>query len=62
MDALELLHASLEEDRVAFIPGSPFFAEGGGANTLRLSFSNVKDENIEIGLARLSRRIRRATT
>ena len=62
VDALELLHASLEEDRVAFIPGSPFFAEGGGANTLRLSFSNVKDENIEVGLARLSRRIRRATT
>ncbi len=62
IDALNLLHASLEEDKVAFIPGAPFFAEGGGANTLRLSFSNVKDENIEIGLSRLSRRIRRATT
>lgn len=62
VDTLKLFHASLEEDRVAFIPGAPFFAEGGGSNTLRLSFSNVKDENIEIGLSLLSRRIRRATT
>lgn len=60
VDALRLLHASLDQDKVAFIPGAPFFAEGGGANTLRLSFSNVKDENIEIGLARLARRIRQA--
>ena len=62
VDALQLLHASLEEDKVAFIPGAPFFAEGGGSNTLRLSFSNVRDENIEVGLSRLSRRIRRVVT
>ena len=62
LDALELLHESLEEDKVAFIPGEPFFPEGGGTNTLRLSFSNVKDENIGIGLSRLSRRIRQAAT
>lgn len=60
VDALQLLHASLAEDKVAFIPGAPFFAEGGGTNTLRLSFSNVRDENINVGLSRLSRRIRRA--
>lgn len=62
VDALSLLHASLEQDQVAFIPGAPFFAEGGGSNTLRLSFSNVKDENIGTGLSRLSRRIRQALT
>lgn len=62
IDALDLFRISIEKDKVAFIPGAPFFAEGGGANTLRLSFSNVKDENIEIGLSRLSRRIRGATT
>ncbi len=61
VDALELFHASIEQDRVAFIPGEPFFAEGGGSNTLRLSFSNVKDENIEVGLSRLCRRLRRTT-
>lgn len=62
VDALELFHASIEEDRVAFIPGAPFFADGAGSNTLRLSFSNVKDENIEVGLSLLSRRVRRAST
>lgn len=60
VDTLDLFHASISDDKVAFIPGSPFFAERGGSNTLRLSFSNVKDENIEVGLSLLSRRIRQA--
>ena len=60
IDALALLHDSLEQDQVAFIPGGPFFAEAGRSNALRLSFSNVRDENIDIGLSRLSRRIRQA--
>lgn len=60
VDALGLLHASLDQDQVAFIPGQPFFAEAGRSNALRLSFSNVRDENIDIGLSRLSRRIRQA--
>lgn len=60
IDALGLLHDSLEQDQVAFIPGAPFFAEAGRSNALRLSFSNVRDENIDIGLSRLSRRIRQA--
>ena len=60
IDALGLLHDSLEKDQVAFIPGGPFFAEAERSNALRLSFSNVRDENIDIGLSRLSRRIRQA--
>ena len=62
IDTLELFQASIREDRVAYIPGQPFFAEGGGSNTLRLSFSNVEDENIEVGLSLLCRRIQRACT
>ncbi len=57
VDALGLLHRSLEQDQVAFIPGGPFFAGPERRNSLRLSFSNVRDENIDIGLSRLSRRI-----
>lgn len=57
-DTLPLLHESVEGDKVAFIPGAPFFVDGSGSDTLRLSFSNVSDENIKIGLSRLSRRIR----
>lgn len=58
VDALELLHASLETEKVAFIPGAPFFVDGSGSSTLRLSFSNVTDHNIERGLDRLSALIR----
>lgn len=60
VDALELLHASLDTDRVAFIPGAPFFAGQPRPNSLRLSFSNVEDHNIEIGLSRLARRVLKA--
>jgi 2-aminoadipate transaminase len=56
-DTLPLLHQAVENERVAFIPGQPFFVDGSGSNTLRLSFSNVSDENIEIGLERISRLI-----
>jgi len=39
---------------VAFVPGAPFFAEGGGHNTMRLNFSNAKPEMINEGIGRLS--------
>ncbi len=61
IDALALFRASVQEDKVAFIPGAPFFAHGGGSNTLRLSFSNVSDENIGVGLSLLGRRIHQAS-
>jgi 2-aminoadipate transaminase len=57
VDALPLLHKAVETEKVAFIPGQPFFVDGSGANSLRLSYSNVTDENIEIGLQKLSRLI-----
>lgn len=55
IDTLALLERIVETHKVAFIPGEPFFVDGSGSNTLRLSFSNVSDENIEVGLERLSR-------
>lgn len=48
------------EDKVAFIPGTPFFPDGGGDNTMRLNFSNASFEQIDIGIARLGRVIREA--
>jgi 2-aminoadipate transaminase len=38
---------------VAYITGGTFFAEGGGANTLRLNYSNESPERIEEGIKRL---------
>jgi len=43
------------KEKVAFVPGSNFFTEGGGLNTMRLNFSNAKPEKINEGVARISR-------
>ena len=54
----QLLQAALSE-KVAFVPGDPFFAAGGGQdNTLRLSFSTATVESIQEGFARLARAVR----
>ena len=57
IDSAELLARSLETVKVAFVPGQAFFADGGGANTLRLSFSVLDEAEIEEGIARLGRLI-----
>ncbi|MBQ4825412.1 PLP-dependent aminotransferase family protein [Leisingera sp. HS039] len=55
MDGAQLLARSLETERVAFVPGQAFFADGSGQNTIRLSFSNSNHTAIEDGIARLGR-------
>ena len=61
MDGGALLRASLETQRVAFVPGQAFFADGSGANTLRLSFSLANATQIEEGMKRLGAAIRALT-
>lgn len=39
---------------VAFIPGTPFFVDGSGGNTMRLTFAKESDERIVEGVARLA--------
>ncbi len=39
--------------RVAFVPGAPFFAEKGQHEFMRLNFSNRPAEQIDVGMARL---------
>jgi 2-aminoadipate transaminase len=53
MDATELLAKAITH-KVAFVPGRPFFAHGGGGNTMRINFSNALPEQIEEGIKRLS--------
>lgn len=53
MDGGELLRTALETQKVAFVPGQAFFADGSGANSLRLSFSLADDAQIEAGMQRL---------
>ena len=40
---------------VAYVPGSPFFVDGSGRNTLRLTFAKELDGRIREGIARLAR-------
>lgn len=52
MDAAKVLQTAVEQ-KVAFVPGGPFFPNGGGLNTMRMNFSNATPEKIETGIARL---------
>lgn len=61
MDGASLLAASIDSEKVAFVPGKAFFADGTGANTLRLSYSCANDEMIDEGIKRLGRLIRSHT-
>ena len=59
VDGAELLARAIEEERVAFVPGAPFFAEVKTANAIRLSYSLPTDAQIEEGVQRLARLIGR---
>lgn len=60
IDASDLLATSLKTERVAFVPGRAFFADGSNGNTLRLSFSCADQTAIDEGIKRLGRLIRQA--
>ncbi len=58
LDTVSLLDVSLQQERVAFIPGTAFAARPGvGRHSLRLNFSNAAPERIQDGLTRLGRLI-----
>ncbi len=57
IDGAVLLADSLRDERVAFVPGKAFFADGSGANTIRLSFSRADEKTIAEGIARLGRAV-----
>ncbi|KOX90160.1 2-aminoadipate transaminase [Thermus aquaticus] len=61
LSAEALLHKALEE-KVAFVPGGPFFALGGGENTLRLSYATMDQAAIAEGVRRLGRALRALLT
>jgi DNA-binding transcriptional MocR family regulator len=57
VDGAELLARAIEEERVAFVPGAPFFAEVPSANAIRLSYSLPTEAQIEEGVRRIARLI-----
>ncbi len=57
LSALELFERAARE-KVVFVPGTPFFVDGGGTHNMRLNFSNADASRIEEGIARLGRIIK----
>ncbi|WP_236019195.1 aminotransferase-like domain-containing protein [Fuscibacter oryzae] len=60
IDGAELLAQSLKSERVAFVPGRAFFADGSNGNTIRLSFSCANEAMIDEGIKRLGRLVKAA--
>jgi len=54
LNAADVLKAAIQQ-KVAFVPGESFFADGTGQNTARLNFSNATPERIDEGVRRLAR-------
>jgi 2-aminoadipate transaminase len=52
-DAAELAERAVAEG-VAVVPGALFFPDGRGTDNVRLSFSGVRDELIDVGIGRLA--------
>jgi 2-aminoadipate transaminase len=55
--SLDLFELAIK-DKVIFVPGDPFYVNKTRTNTLRLNFSCVDEETIEIGIDRLGKAIR----
>ena len=58
LTAMALFEIAIQE-RVAFVPGLPFYVDGTGHRCMRLNFSNASPEQIEIGMQCLGRAIQR---
>ncbi|MGE5390363.1 MAG: PLP-dependent aminotransferase family protein [Deltaproteobacteria bacterium] len=54
----EHLLSACQSSRVGFIPGSAFYADAGGRDHIRLSFSRCGVDDIRIGIERICRAVR----
>lgn len=59
IDTTELLPLAVAE-KVAYVPGTPFYPSGGGHNTMRLNFSNASEEEMRTGMTRLGEVLKKA--
>ena len=57
ISSMKLFNIAIE-NKVAFVPGHPFYVGKTETNTLRLNFSNVDETEIEIGIARLGKALK----
>jgi len=57
VDTAKMLERALAH-KVAYVPGQPFFADGSGQNTMRLSFALATLEELKEGIRRLGAVVR----
>ncbi|MCP5107048.1 MAG: PLP-dependent aminotransferase family protein, partial [bacterium] len=57
MDAGELFHSAVDKN-VAFVTGQPFFVNGSGQNTLRLSYAQAGTGDIEAAIRQIGNLIK----
>ena len=57
IDAEELFKVAIEQN-VAFVPGTAFYCDGGGKNTMRINFSYITQEQTKEGIKRLGNAIK----
>ena len=55
-DVLKLFDKAIAQ-KVAFVPGHPFYVKPENVNTLRLNYTNANEETITIGIKRLAQAI-----
>jgi 2-aminoadipate transaminase len=54
MDSMRVFAEGIAQ-KVAVMPGAPFYTDSGGGDMIRLNFSNIDAERIKEGMGRLSR-------
>ncbi|MCD6238024.1 MAG: PLP-dependent aminotransferase family protein [Thermotogae bacterium] len=59
LDTMQFFDEAVNEYKVAYIPGSAFYADGSGKNTMRLSFCLPSESEIIEGIKRLSKLIKK---
>lgn len=52
--ALDVFNSAITE-KVAFVPGDPFYVDGRIANTMRLNYTNATSDMIEEGIKRIAK-------
>ncbi|MFW6034706.1 MAG: PLP-dependent aminotransferase family protein [Halothermotrichaceae bacterium] len=57
LSAMDLFETAIDA-KVAFVPGDPFYIDQEDVNTLRLNFSCVAEDQIDIGIKRLGKAIK----
>jgi 2-aminoadipate transaminase len=58
IDTGEMIKECVQKEKVAYLPGKPFYVDGKGTNTMRLNFTYPSMEMIDEGIQRIGKVIK----